>query len=67
MPAEEATRFCGLLAAIGTDPYGGQEELTRLALSMSVCPLHRTDYASCFDDQDPECGAIRLIHPSHDT
>jgi hypothetical protein len=67
MPAQEATLICGLLAAIATDPYGGQEELTRLALSVSVCPLHLTDYASCFDDQNRECAAIRLIHPGHDT
>jgi hypothetical protein len=67
MPAQEATLICGLLAAIATDPYGGQEELTRLALSLSLCPLHLTDYATCFDTPDPGCAAIRLIHPSHDT
>ena len=67
MPAEEAARICGMLAAIATDPHGGQEELTRLALSLSLCPLHLTDYARCFTDSDVECEAIRLIHPSHDT
>src|SRR5262245_39143106 len=44
MPAEETARICGLLAAIATDRYGGQEELTRLALDLSLCPLHLTDY-----------------------
>ncbi len=63
MPAEEATRICGLLAAIATDPHGGQEELTRLALDLSLCPLHLTDYADCFDDQVGECEAIRRIWP----
>jgi hypothetical protein len=62
MPPEEAARICGLLAAIATDRYGGQEELTRLALDLSLCPLHLTDYAS-FDDEADECEAIRRIWP----
>lgn len=41
--------------------------LTELFLDNSICPMHRCDYAICFDDDDPECAAIRLIHPSHDT
>jgi hypothetical protein len=44
-----------------------REELTELALSMSLCPLHLCDYAICFDDEDPECAQIREIHPGHDT
>jgi len=44
-----------------------REELTELALSLSLCPLHLIDYAICFDDQTDDCAAIRIIHPSHDT
>jgi hypothetical protein len=44
-----------------------RETLTALRLEYSLCPLHATDYAICFDDDDPDCEQIRLIHPSHDT
>lgn len=44
-----------------------REPLTSLLLEHSLCPLHRIDYAICFDDDDDECAAIRLIHPDHDT
>lgn len=44
-----------------------KEEFTTLALSLSLCPMHLLDYAICFDDDTPECAAIRIIHPSHDT
>jgi hypothetical protein len=44
-----------------------RETLTALRLEYSLCPLHATDYAICFDDDDPDCAAIRAIHPSHDT
>lgn len=44
-----------------------REYLTTLALDHSLCPLHFTDYAICFDDDDDECRAIRAIHPTHDT
>lgn len=44
-----------------------RESLTELLLESSLCPLHRIDYAICFDDDDPECAAIRTIHPSHDS
>lgn len=44
-----------------------RDELTELALSLSLCPMHLCDYAICFDDANDECAAIRLIHPSHDT
>lgn len=43
------------------------ESRTTMMLEYSLCPLHRCDYASCFDDDDPECAAIRIIHPDHDT
>ena len=38
-----------------------------LRLEFSLCPLHRRDYAICFDDDEPECAALRLCFPSHDT
>lgn len=44
-----------------------REELTTLCLDHSLCPLHRWDYAICFDDDNDECRSIRIIHPSHDT
>jgi hypothetical protein len=61
MPAEEAARIITLLGMIPA------EELTFLALSQSLCPLHFTDYANCFDDDTRSCRTIRRIHPSHDT
>ena len=44
-----------------------REEITELALSLSLCPIHLIDYAICFDDENAECAQVRLIHPSHDT
>lgn len=44
-----------------------RDELTAMLLADSLCPMHAIDYAICFDDDDDECAAIRLIHPSHDT
>jgi hypothetical protein len=44
-----------------------REQLTERALAESLCPLHLIDYAICFDDDNPECAAIRMIHPEHDT
>lgn len=38
-----------------------------LRLDASLCPMHACDYASCFDDDDPECAAIRDAFPDHDT
>jgi hypothetical protein len=36
-------------------------------LGLSLCPIHNVDYAACFDDDDPTCAQVRLIHPGHDT
>lgn len=44
-----------------------RDTLTQLALDHSLCPLHFIDYAICFDDDNPDCAAIRMIHPDHDT
>lgn len=45
-----------------------RDKLTQLMIDASLCPLHFCDWASCFDDDDAECSAIRAIYPhSHDT
>lgn len=44
-----------------------RDAFSRLLLDYSLCPLHRCDYAICFDDDDPDCAQIRAIFPSHDT
>ena len=44
-----------------------REELTRMALDLSVCPVHFVDYAICFDDDDPACRQVRAIHPAYDS
>lgn len=46
-------------------PY--RQEISELALAMSLCPVHFVDYAICFDDEDPECAVIRATFPNHDT
>lgn len=45
-----------------------RDEISTLAMNMSLCPMHFCDWASCFDDEDDDCAAIRAIFPhSHDT
>lgn len=44
-----------------------REALTEYALGVSLCPIHFVDYAICFDDENPECSQIRMVHPGHDT
>lgn len=55
-----------LLAIIDAADYM-TDRMTALLLDNSLCPMHAIDYAICFDDDDPDCAAIRIIHPSHDT
>jgi hypothetical protein len=55
-----------LLTALMMHPHS-TELTTAMLLDNSLCPMHAIDYAICFDDDDPECAAIRAIHPSHDT
>jgi hypothetical protein len=43
-----------------------RELLTRACLDLSVCPVHLVDYMICFDDDDPECAIVRMIHPTRD-
>lgn len=51
------------------EPYDetNRQFLSMLALDHSLCPMHNTDYAICFDDNDPECSQIRAFFPCHDT
>ena len=49
------------------DDEHSRDDLSELLLSFSLCPMHFTDYAICFDDDDEECIAIRACFPSHDT
>lgn len=44
-----------------------RDALSAMRLDFSLCPLHATDYAICFDDDDAECASIRTCFPSHDT
>lgn len=43
------------------------DALSLLRYEHSLCPMHACDYAMCFDDDDDECAAIRVVLPSHDT
>lgn len=79
---EAVTDFDGLRAEVGYSALGPtialkaaveiirdlhREALTETLLQFSLCPIHRHDYAICFDDQNPECAAVRTIHPNHDS
>ena len=44
-----------------------RHELSELALSLSLCPMHLIDYAICFDDENDECALLRSFFPLHDT
>lgn len=57
--------FFSLSEQFSWGPY--RDELSRLALEMSLCPMHLCDYMACFDDDNEECSQIRTLFPSHDT
>ena len=38
-----------------------------LCLENSICPIHRCDYAICFDDNDDECAQLRAAFPLCDS
>ena len=38
-----------------------------LCLENSICPIHRCDYAICFDDDDDECAQLRAAFPLYDS
>lgn len=46
----------------------GRDDLSHLAMSMSLCPIHFVDWAICFDDEPEDCSQVRAIFPyGHDT
>lgn len=57
------------LIELARRPYdeSARQSLSMIALDQSLCPLHMIDYAICFDDDDPDCAAIRSCFPNHDT
>lgn len=61
LTVEVVETLARMIAALDT------ESLTEARLAYSLCPLHGCDYAICFDDEDAECAAIRIIHPSYDS
>lgn len=64
----ESNRSLDLLRAQDFIGCMSRDQLTGLLIQHSLCPLHRCDWAICFDDEDPSCDAIRQIYPnSHDT
>ncbi len=55
-----------LVATLEGDPFQ-RHDFSELLLDFSLCPMHRIDYAICFDDDDDECATIRAYFPDHDT
>jgi hypothetical protein len=50
------------------DYYPHRDELSKLAMDHSLCPIHWVDWAICFDDEPEDCAQIRAIFPNgHDT
>ena len=48
--------------------FVNRDEVSEIAMSLSLCPIHFVDWAICFDDSDPECSQVRDIFPvGHDT
>ena len=46
----------------------GRDEVSRLAIEQSLCPVHFVDWAICFDDNNVGCTQVRAIFPhGHDT
>jgi hypothetical protein len=45
-----------------------RDEISQIAMELSLCPMHFCDWAACFDDEDDDCAQIRAIFPhGHDT
>lgn len=67
LPTDFAQRILDDLAIIWADGFY-RDEISEIAMSLSLCPLHFCDWAACFDDEDTECEQIRAIFPhGHDT
>ncbi len=66
-PEDDARRIAELLDRVWESEFH-RDQLSELAMELSLCPLHFIDWAICFDDANPECSQIREIFPySHDT
>lgn len=66
-PAGEFYDLVTAVTAIFSYEYG-RDEVSQLAMDLSLCPMHFVDWAICFDDEDPTCEQIRAVFPhSHDT
>lgn len=64
----ESTRYIDLARAYEVISSLGRDELSKLAMDYSLCPMHFVDWAICFDDEDPGCNQIRQVFPhGHDT
>jgi len=64
---EHAQPILDALQLLWADRFS-RDELSNIAMSLSLCPMHFLDWACCFDDATDECAAIRHIFPfSHDT
>lgn len=66
LPAYMIDMLRTLLIIASNDPYN-RHELSMIKLQLSICPMHRIDYAICFDDDDPECATLRYYFPDHDS
>ena len=42
-----------------------RDDLSHIAMQLSLCPMHFCDWAACFDDDEDECSTIRAIFPHH--
>lgn len=65
-PALAAT-IHSCISLLESDSIYARHALSDLCLNYSLCPLHRIDYAICFDDRDSECANIRICFPIHDS
>lgn len=63
---DTALRIRDLLEIVWHGEYT-RDWISTTALDLSLCPMHFVDYAACFDDDMPDCAAIRACFPSHDT
>ena len=61
---EHAQRILDDLATIWAYPFF-RDDLSEIAMGLSLCPMHFIDWAACFDDDEPSCAQIRAIFPYH--
>lgn len=66
LDSDAAELLRDLLTTMLDSPYA-RHDLSMMMLDFSLCPMHAIDYAICFDDDHPDCAAIRATFPRHDT